>query len=188
MTVRLNKCFLFVGRRGTGKTTLAREMAEKMAKSSRRKIVIIDTDDHPSYADVEVITMEQLKTWNGTICRVIESNIDQVLMILNQYQSNCIVMCEDASKYITANISKAVRSFLIDMRKRNFDVIIMFHFLSDVPPYLCKQYDHMILFKTGDNLQVTQNKFANWHTIVKKLQRILKHKDYNYCETIAIDE
>ena len=166
MTKRLNKCFLFIGRRGTGKTTLAR----KMAKAMGRKLIIIDTDDHPSYVDIPVITLEQLKTFTGEACRVIESDI------------------EDASKYITANISKAVRSFLIDMRKRNFDVIIMFHFLSDVPPYICKQYDQMVLFKTGDNIQVTQNKFANWHTIVTKLKRILKHKDFNYCETIAIDE
>lgn len=184
MTKRLNKCFLFIGRRGTGKTTLAR----KMAKAMGRKLIIIDTDDHPSYVDIPVITLEQLKTFTGEACRVIESDIDQVLIILNQYQSNAVIICEDASKYITANISKAVRSFLIDMRKRNFDVIIMFHFLSDVPPYLCKQYDQMVLFKTGDNIQVTQNKFANWHTIVTKLKRILKHKDFNYCETIAIDE
>lgn len=184
MTTRLNKCFLFIGRRGTGKTTLAR----KMAKAMGRKLIIIDTDDHPSYVDIPVISLEQLKTFSGIACRVIESDIDQVLIILNQYQSNAVIICEDASKYMTANISKAVRSFLIDMRKRNFDVIIMFHFLSDVPPYLCKQYDQMVLFKTGDNIQVTQNKFANWHTIVTKLRRILKHKDYNYCETIAIDE
>ena len=184
MTKRLNKCFLFIGRRGTGKTTLARKMAEAMG----RKLIIIDTDDHPSYVDIPVVTLEQLKTFSGSACRLIESDIDQVLIVLNQYQSNAVIICEDASKYITANISKAARAFLIDMRKRNFDVIIMFHFLSDVPPYLCKQYDQMVLFKTGDNIQVSQHKFANWHTIVTKLKRILKHKDYNYCETIAIDE
>lgn len=184
MIKRLNKCFLFIGRRGTGKTTLAR----KMAKAMGRKLIIVDTDDHPSYLDIPVINLEQLKTFSGDACRVIESDIDQVFIILNHYQSNAVIICEDASKYVTANISKAVRSFLIDMRKRNFDVIMMFHFLSDVPPYLCKQYDQMVLFKTGDNIQVTQNKFANWHTIVTKLKRILKHKDYNYCETISIDE
>jgi len=184
MSTRLNRCLLCVGRRGTGKTTIAL----KLANSSGKRIIVVDTDDHPTYADFPIIPLSLLPTWRGNKGRVIDSNTDEVFRLINLYQSNAFIIAEDAAKYVNGNVQKAVKAFIIDHRKRNFDLLLMFHFLSDVPPYIAKQYDVMILFKTGDNLHVTQNKFANWHTIAKKLERILKHKSFNYCETVAIDE
>lgn len=181
---RLNRMYLCVGRKGTGKTTIALKIAE----NSGKKICVIDTDDHPSYAHFPIVQEDKLSKWKGGNIRVITSEPERVLHILNKNQANAFIICEDAAKYISNNISQAVKSFIIDHRKRNFDLLLMFHFLADVPPYIAKQYDYMILFKTGDNINVNQNKFANWHTISAKMQRILNHESFNYCETVAVDE
>lgn len=175
---------MFVGRKGTGKTTLAKLFAKKSSK----KFCIIDTDDHPDYAGIELCSLEDLKHWKIGDIRVITKDPLEALEILNRYCSNAFIICEDTGKYIEGKIQRQAKNFIIDHRKRNFDVAFMFHFLADVPPYICKQYDNLILFKTGDSLQDRQKKFANWHTIVKKLERIMKNKSFNYCENIAIDE
>lgn len=182
--MRLNKCYLFIGRKGTGKTTMALLVADKSGK----KQCVIDTDDHPSYGDFELVDLEKLHKWKSGNIRVITSDPERALDILNKNCSNAFIIIEDAAKIVTANVSRAVKSFIIDHRKRNFDVGMMFHFLQDVPPYMAKQYDHMLLFKTGDNMKVTQNKYANWHTIAAKAERINRNPSFNYCEKIDIDE
>jgi hypothetical protein len=180
---RRNLCLLIVGRKFTGKTTIALELAAASGKA----VIIVDTDEHPTYAEVPIVPLEKLKTWKGTICRVIERNTDQVFAVLNEHQANAFIIFEDAAKYIDSNVQRVVRAFIIDHRKRNFDIAFMFHFLADVPPYICKQYDRMLLFKTGDSLD-RQAKFANWHSIAAKMQRINAHKDFHHCDLIDIDE
>lgn len=181
---RLNRCILAIGRKGTGKSTIARRIAEV----SRKKTLVLDTDDHPDYAAFELWDPANLHKWKTGNIRIITSEPEIALQEINRKASNAFVICEDAAKYINANIQKEVKSFIIDHRKRNFDLLMMFHFLADVPPYVAKQYDFMLLFKTGDSLAVSQNKFANWHTILNKLQRINAHPSFNYCEKINIDE
>ncbi len=178
--------FLCISRKFTGKTTLAKTI---MKKGNYQKIIIIDTDDHPSYADAPIIALEKIKAFKQGMCRLIESDIDEVFYTLNQTQNNALIICEDSAKYIDPNVQKPVRRFIVDHRKRNFDVIFMFHFLSDIPPYIAKQYDYMFLFKTGDSLTKNMSdKFANWHTIQSKLERIRNHKSLHYHEAVAVDE
>jgi Mrp family chromosome partitioning ATPase len=181
---RLNKCFLAVGRKGTGKTTIA----QMLAKASGKKICVVDTDDHPSYDAYELWKISDLHDWKTGNIKIVTSEPEAALIAINKNCSNAFIILEDAAKYVTANVQRGVKSFIIDHRKRNFDLIIMFHFLGDVPPYLAKQYDSMLLFKTGDNLDNPQKKFANWHTISEKAKRILDNKSFNYCEKINVDE
>ena len=184
MEPRRNLFLIAAGRKFTGKTTIGLVIA----KAAGKKICVLDTDEHPAYNDFKNMPLEKLHTWREGNIKVITSEPEQAMTILNKSCSNAFVMCEDAAKYITHNIQREAKAFIIDHRKRNFDVLCMFHFLADIPPYLCKQYDYMILFKTGDNLEEKQKKFANWHKISVVAKRILKHDDMHYCEKISIDE
>ena len=184
MEVRRNKMYVIAGRKFTGKTTVTLALAKKTGK----KICALDTDDHPAYNDFKLTRLEDLHKWKDGNIKVIISDPGDAMTILNKHCSNAFIIGEDAGKYITPNVRQDVRAFIIDHRKRNFDLALMFHFLGDIPPYICKQYDHMILFKTGDNLEVRQNKFANWHVIAAKAERIKKNADMHYCEKIDIDE
>jgi uridine kinase len=178
---RINRLMLFVGQRGTGKTTLANNIAAATGK----KIIVIDTDLHPFYTDYETITIEHLKTWEGEKCRVIDESTDEVLQVLDRYQSNACVLMEDVPKYMGSNLNESEKRFVINMRKRNFDVIMMFHSLSDIPPYLCKNYNDLVIFKVDDNISVPQRKFNNWDKIRDVVVRVNKHKLYNYCEVLT---
>ena len=185
MAVRLNKNYLCIGRRGTGKTTIAKAIAA----ATGRKICVIDTDFHPSYAkDFTLYKIADLPKWKSGNIRLITSNPEHAMKELNTHCTNAFIICEDAAKYVNANVQKPVKAFIIDHRKRDFDILLMFHFLADVPPYVAKQYDSMIIFKTGDNLETKQPKFANWHKILKVAKEVNAHKEFNFCIKIAIDE
>jgi archaeosine-15-forming tRNA-guanine transglycosylase len=181
---RRNLLYLLAGRKFTGKTTIG--MA--IAIASGKKICVVDTDEHPAYADFKKVDVRDLHKWKTGNVKCICDDPEEALTILNKHCANAFIIAEDAAKYVSANVQQPIRRFIIDHRKRNFDVIFMFHFLADIPPYIAKQYDHMVLFKTGDSLEAPQHKFANWHTIVPKLRRILDNKDMHYCESIRIDE
>lgn len=159
-----------------------------LANTVGRKIIVIDDSDHPAYLNFKVWEIEDLYKWKTGNIRVILDDPEKAMTTINKVCSNAFVILEDSAKYLSGNISRPVKSFIIDHRKRNFDLLLMFHFLGDVPPYLAKMYNNMILFKTGDNMKVVQKKFANWHTISEKSLRINKHKNFNYCESVAIDE
>lgn len=184
MATRLNEILLFIGRKGTGKTT----RAIQLAKATNKKIIVLDDLVHPAYDGFETIHESDLHKWKGKHARLMFDSLDSTLNTLSHYQTNAVIIIEDSSRYISANVSKAVTSFIINHRKFDFDVYFMFHFLNDVPPYLCKQYGKLVLFKTGDNIEVKQQKWSNWHSILKKLEKALKHKNYNHCEIVSIDE
>jgi hypothetical protein len=181
---RRNHMYLIVGRKFTGKTTVTKEMAE----ASGKKIVVIDTDEHPAYSSFTKVPLKELHKWKTGNIKVITEYPEAALRVINKCCSNAFVICEDAGKYVTPNLQLDLKRFIIDHRKRNLDVAFMFHFLADVPPYVCRQYDFMVMFKTGDNLNSPQSKYANWHKIIEKQQRIQQVTDMHYCEMISIDE
>lgn len=182
--MRRNHLYLIVGRKFTGKTTVTL----KMAKASGKKIVVIDTDEHPAYNDFKKVPLKELHKWESGNIKVVTEYPEAALRIINKCCSNAFVICEDAGKYVSPNIQNDVKRFIIDHRKRNIDAAFMFHFLADVPPYVCRQFDFMVMFKTGDNVDSPQSKFPNWHKIIEKQKRILANPDMHYHEMIAIDE
>jgi energy-coupling factor transporter ATP-binding protein EcfA2 len=183
---RLNFLILVIGKPGTGKTTVTMEIAKQLQDETGRKIIVVDTDFHPSYSNIKQVPLHKLKTWNGSICKIVESDIDLVCDRLRKYQRNAFIMFEDASKYVEPNLTNSQKRFVIDYRKCNFDVAFMFHYLGDVPPRLCKMYNQVLLFKTEDDLTVKQPKFSNWHIISKVAQSVKQHPNFNYCEAIEM--
>ncbi len=177
---KLNELFLIVGTLGVGKTTITLELA----KATGKKIIVLDDVVHKAYSDFETITTEGLPQLKGN-CVVMMEDFDLTLEALANTQRNACVIVEDAGRYVSSNISMSVKRFIINHRKFNFDVFFMFHYLNEVPPYICKQYSKMLLFKTGDNLVKEQNKWSNWETIKKKAAIVKKHKSFNHFEIIT---
>ena len=97
MAVRLNKNYLCIGRCGTGKTTIAKAIAA----ATGRKICVIDTDFHPSYAkDFTLYKIADLPKWKSGNIRLITSNPEYAMKELNTHCTNAFIICEDAAKYV----------------------------------------------------------------------------------------
>lgn len=95
--------------------------------------------------------LEELKTCKSRLIRCEEARESELFSILNTYQRNAFIIFEDAAKYISPNVSEDCKGFIIDKRKRNFDIAFMFHTLADVPPYIARNWQAMVLFKTQDD-------------------------------------
>lgn len=181
---RLNYMVLAIGQKGVGKSS----QALKMAIATGKTIIVLDDVVNSVYVGFERIKREQLPNWKGARCIVEIDDFDECLKTLSQCQRNAFIICEDSSRYISSNISLTVKTFIVNHRKFNYDVAFMFHYLGEIPPYICKQYTHMLLFKTADNLNVTQNKWMAWHIIKPKAEAARKNKSNHHFETIGVND
>ncbi len=177
----INYIQLLVGKRGCGKTTLAIDLAMR----TKKNIIVINTDQNQAYKDFEIVPLRMLSTWKGTKGVCITDYPLEALKMLNKYQSNLFVICDDTQKYIRGAVDKNAIQFIINHRMRNFDVIFMYHALKFIPPYLAEQFNQIVLFKTLDsNMTDLKNRFNNFATLEKKMLEIKAHKSPYYCDVI----
>lgn len=186
--MRLNRLGLAIGMRGVGKSTKSLELAVVTGKN----IIIVDTVFNDVYEGFEVLPAKDIRTWKGDRAVFIMDNepkaFDRTLQLLEKYQVNAYVVIEDSSRYISKNVSMVVMNFIINHRKFNFDLMFMYHFLGDVAPYICKQFDFMILFHTADNFKKNQDKWNNWETIKPIALQIKKNKNHNFSRIIKVND
>lgn len=166
---RLNKIIVIAGGKGTGKTTISR----KIAASQSKPVIVVCTFDHPSYRDLPILNIEDLKKdWRSKIdgytlntndyhkvpkyekslggVRIFSSDPHQIIRDIEKYCSNAFIILEDARLYIDGRVPKDIEVFMINSKQKNFDILIMFHSLSQVPKFVRQMYDDIILMKTKD--------------------------------------
>lgn len=178
---RQNKIILIVGRRGCGKTTLA----QQLIKRSRLKVCVFDLYDHPDYRYLPLADISKLSRWKSGNLRVISSDPVPDLTELFKTVNNCTVFLEDSKRYIDPNVQKQLQTVIIQHRMFNQDIIMMFHSLKDVPNYIARMHNDMILFKTNETIAAAvKDKFSNWGDIAEAHARINKHKSPYYNEAV----
>lgn len=182
---RLNNLYLDFGERGTGKTTdgLA------LARAQKKRIIVVDKEKHPRYVKegLTVISgpkcITELLAHTGTEepLYVVHSFPEKVLEVLDKKFCNAFLILEDSGQYLPEEIrnGSVEKAFIANCRKRNFDVVFMFHSLDECPKYLAKNYDYIILHKTGDPLDISLRRYSNWAKIQEAMQRVAAAKDYH---------
>lgn len=185
MSERINYIILFVGKRGCGKTTTA----IKIAESTGKRILVVNTDNNDAYKDFEIVPLQNLITWKGKKGIVITTDALQALEIINQYQKNIFVICDDTQKYIGSSVEKEARNFIINHRMNNIDVVFMYHTLKFVPPYIAMQFNQIVLFKTTDTVSSElKNKYSNFEAIANTMANVKAHQSPYYCEIVKDNE
>ncbi len=178
---RINYIQLLVGKRGCGKTTTA----IKLAIATGKRILVINTDNNDAYNSFELVPLDKLQKWKGHKGICVTHEPLQALEILNQYQKNLFIICDDTQKYISQSVEKEARTFIINHRMNNFDVVFMYHSLKFVPPYLAMQFNQIILFKTLDsNMTELRNKYNNFNALERKMAQIKANPSPYYCDVI----
>ena len=180
--MRLNKIILVVGRKATGKTTFCKQLLN----IDKKKSIIVDSFDHPSYREYKSIDVTQINRWKSGRVRVYTSPPLESLNVIFNRCNTCTVVLEDAKRYIKPNVQDIITKAIIEHRNRDIDIIFMFHQLSDVPPYICDNHNSLVLFKTNDTMDVRLTKFSNWNIIKEAHERIMKNSNPFYNETITL--
>ena len=171
MTKRLNKVYLIIGKKGTGKTFFTKVLM----KLHPLKVLVFDTYDHPDYRDVvKNMPVELMGKWKSGNYRILSVNPEKDLPEIADKMYNCLLILEDAKRYIEGNVPSYIKKMFIEHKNRNVDIIMQFHSLSDVSPYAVKQSSHLVMFETKDYLDGnTPEKWATWwHDIIDKQKQI----------------
>jgi hypothetical protein len=188
---RFNLVLMMIGKKHTGKTSRALALAYKQKK----RIIVVDKSKHPRYIEegfIYITTIAELLQHRDTDDKlyIVYRTPSTVMEVLMAQFSNAFIIFEDSARYLPEEIKNGSieHAFIADSRKWNFDVVYMFHFLKEIPDYLVKNYDMMVLFKTGDPLDVKLHRFPNWHTISDKGTKVKRStNEHEYC-IIKVDE
>lgn len=187
MSERINMVNAVLGRRGTGKTTYIKDLIAKYrAAMPNQKVLICDTLDHPAYRDIPAINCDMLKRWTGGgMYRIFGRNTDEILETIDQHLTNCLVILEDASKYLERSLSTDVRGFIYDSKQKNLDVIFLFHGFMSAPPELFRVIDNLVIFKCDDPANRKRD-MVNYEDVKEAYNRVMKNESPYYNETVNI--
>lgn len=158
--LRINSIFLVVGDRGAGKTDF---LKDHLDNSPHIKKVILDTFDNPVWRTMKtwrnpefinrpipIMNVEDMQRHKNGLYRCFVTDDATLQKALEIYCMNSLVIIEDASRYFEPVLTKSQRSYLLNSKQKNVDLIIVFHFLTDIPPRLVKMANYITLFKTNE--------------------------------------
>jgi hypothetical protein len=176
MERRINYVNLVLGRRGTGKTYYVKnELIDKYIQANpEMKILIVDTFDHPSYRTIAAIEPEMISRWRKpAVYRCFSSDTDEIMRQVTGNLRNCLVIFEDASKYIRRQLPDDVRRFILDSKQKNLDLVFLFHGFSFVPPEMWRIADSVTIFKC-DNPEGRKSDIVNFQQINEAWNKVMK--------------
>jgi hypothetical protein len=174
---RTNKITLFVAARDTGKTTYTKQVIA----SHPKKVLIVDTEDHPMYREFELVDIERLKYWQKGTKRII-TNLNRVKAdaeLLSAYLSNCLVIFEDATKYLCQNTPRNVFSLVYNSKQKNVDVFMIYHGFKNIPPELLSNIDYLTLGYVKENIKRYENKIPNFDIVYALHESLRKANQAN---------
>lgn len=185
--MRINNVSVVLGRRGSGKTTYIRELIGHYRQvHPQQKILIVDTLDHPAYRDVPSIDVDLLKRWKmPNTYRIYGSHTDEIFNTIKNNLWNALVVFEDASKYIRRQLSDEVRSFILDSKQKNLDLIFLFHGFSYVPPEMFRVIDNIVLFRCDDP-SYRKNDIVAFDEVLKAWKKVMNSKNPYEHATVRI--
>ena len=160
--MRDNLVIILVGNRKTGKTDFIKPV---IVNSNLPKKLIVDTFDSAvwrnlkthdhlewEHKEVPIVEMNQLEKWNSGTYRCFSSDTNKMMSTIQEHLQNCLIVFEDATKYVRSKLQEDVRKFVIDSKQKNLDIVFVFHSLTSVPPELAWISDLLVIKRTGEAL------------------------------------
>jgi Cdc6-like AAA superfamily ATPase len=149
----MSNLFLIIGHTGQGKTT----QAKYILKNTAKKEYIFDVNN-----EYEGYNRETNGDFNTFL-----SNC------FNLTDSNCVF--EEATGYLTGRTGALMKKLIINKRHTRNNYIFLFHSIADVPPFIFRLSNFIILLKTGDEREIVKGKFIKLYKPFLELQSMPKY-------------
>jgi hypothetical protein len=168
MEPRVNKCFIVVGGRNSGKTWFVRKTLEPLYRDAGKRLLVLDMVDHPKYADVTQIPLPAFPIlWpkvKGGIVRVVSPQIDKQLPSVCREVKNAVCILEDANRYISTRkpIPEELTNMIINSKQINVDMFLLFHAPGMVHVDLFRLCDGLILFRCNERAHRHKDRVPNF--------------------------
>lgn len=177
-----------MGRRKTGKTYFSQNTL--IANTSLPKVLIVDTLDHPSWRHIPefpALTENNLKNFTKGTYRIFREDPDEVLEMLSKYANNCLLIFEDATKYLEPKLQPDAKRLMVDSKQRNNDICFMFHDWGFCPKDIWRFADLLTIKHTNTSPASRKSSMGAYEVIHAAYLKVKAQKDNPFAEiTIRI--
>lgn len=182
---RENLATLLVSRKATGKSTYLAKLARGYAaKNPNKRVLILDVNGAPAYAEIPQLTETEFRNWRkDSTIRVAKFYLgakreNEMMDLVIQHFKNGLLILEDCTKYIKSSPSDEVRAFLVDHRMLNLDLVFTFHSLYKVPPFFWDMVNLVVLGKTDETLENRdRRRYPNFAKLLETFKKVQASKD-----------
>lgn len=189
---------VLAGRKEVGKSTFANKCAVEFYKTHPdKRILIIDVNGSPAYAEHQLITYDQMKVWKKGIKKFYDPDHKQMFAFIIEFFAirnnprgfDGLIIMEDCTKYIEATPDKQIKTFLIDHRMWKADLIFTFHSIDLIPKFFWKAVNYVEIFKTQDVFEGRERelirRMPNCSEILKVHAEVMKNKSNYFHKSVA---
>lgn len=182
MSSRNRKVIVFCGSRGKGKST----QIEKLINRYKEKVLIYDIHGESIYRKFTTIEVNKISKHLKGVAKVINADYDLVLTTLYSDFKNGLIVLEDANFYLNSARNEMLWRMLVQARHRGTDIVLTFHSLARIPPYVYEMMNDLVLFKTSENIDRIKNKIPNFQIIDTEKNLINKHSNNYYFKVLKL--
>lgn len=184
MSRDLHYSAIVVGQKGVGKSTKLAAIAKQYP--AHLKVLIIDVNGSPAYNSFKQIEVKDIGRLQKGIFRLLGTpDPTSLTAIANKFRDGLVIF-EDCTKYISGAVQPAIKTFLVDHRMYNCDLIFTFHSLKRVPPFFWEMISYCVLFKTAEvfDTPTNKNRIPNYENMLKAYNEVKTNKDIRFNKTI----
>lgn len=174
---RGRKRIIFIGAPEHGKSTQLR----KLIDSRNEGVIVHNQGQQKAYSDLPVISFEKMKLMKSGKYQVQEPDALEFYQIAYNNFRNGFVVGEDASEYMPPQKIQSIYKLVIGLRHKGIDLALIFHSIAETPPYIIRQANEIILFKTSDNWENVKDRFPeHQQDYCKKIFDQVNKSDFKY--------
>lgn len=185
--------YMVVGTNGTGKSTwIDNQIIQAIVKVNANKRILIVAPENAeklwhkyNYLPLKD-PKKELEAFRGVA--VVNGARPDIIDVINHYYRSGILILDDFSYYIEANLTQSVRQLLTMRRQFKLHIYSLTHGFTEVPPKFIPRLTHFEIFKSSDNPARHREKLSpeKFDVLMKIVNRVNAHPDFHYHETFDI--
>lgn len=173
---------VFVGKPGTGKTSVLRKMLHDALEEGRRTLIVT-----PHENEWEAVPMvhprfpERIRHYRGAR-RIICHGEKEILENIKRNFVNGFLIFDDCKAYIRPSDRVYMEQFLLALRQKDVDFACCGHGFTTIPPVFYTFATEFVIFATTDNPKKRKDDVMNFEEVEKAVARVnqeaLRNKHY----------
>lgn len=167
---RIRQFTAIVGQPGSGKSTLGKNLIEKMVAAGNR-CIIVDPDGQEKLwhgyplLDLTKDPATALKTFKGIV--VVEYTRKETFKLLQQHYRNGILMLDDANTYTIPSVEPELLFIMKRKRQYNLDIFTTAHGFTEIPASFFTYITQYALFSTSDDPERRSRNIQHYERVLQ---------------------
>lgn len=189
-TTRRRNVTVFVGETESGKTTA---MMEVIDSYEHGMVTILDPNNEKDLAaKYSEITMDKVPLQKTGTYRVVSRDFKTFakacLQNYNEHSEKEGLVCmDDLTSFVPQQKDEDLTELMVSVRHSRLDMILVFHQLWRVPPYILDNAQQLVLFKTGESTDKKDlARFPHSHRVLDAFKRVAGNVNRHHYEVVPL--